>query len=466
VDLFEHFRTMWRWRWRVLVASAIVAGIVLGWSLNLPPVYQATALVAWTPGPAEELTDTGLQLTLRRYQQLAGTRVVLTDTIRRSRLALTLADARDRTRVEDPQGGDSLLTLTATGSSQEDAQALADGLARAVEAAAESQQTKSLQAALTPLRRQMDELARELATVPRGSSQAQALQAQYSALAEQSAQLQAQTHGHLDIVSPATADLDPISPKPARNALLAFLAALVVNAELAVVLSARSDRFSRERLGEQAAELLGVPVLAQIPARDKAAGIEAFRTLRAGIMSAKAARDLRLLAVIGVAPRSGTTFVTVQLVQALSRLDMSVLVVDANLRRPQLHKIFAIPRTPGMSDVISAGENPGGAAYSINSRLLGLASGSPADDPPALFSSAQLRKALEVIAEVELVVFDTPPMGSYVDALVIAEQCDAAILVFNATSTSRGAVLAAANRLRRAGVHLAGVVANKTSSPS
>jgi capsular exopolysaccharide synthesis family protein len=307
----------------------------------------------------------------------------------------------------------------------------------------------------------MDEVARQLESTPGGSPRAQALQARFSALADTSAQLQAQTGGRLDIVSPATVEPDLVSPKPRSNALLAFLAALVVNAELAVVLSARSDRFSRDRLGEEAAELLGVPVLAQISTGDESARIEAFRALRAGIMSARAGRDLRLLAVVGVAPRSGATFVTIHLTQAVSRLDISVLLVDANLRRPQLHRVFALPRVPGLSDVITAGENLAGLAYSINSRLLGLMSGSPVEDPPALFSSAQLRKALEQIADVELVIFDTPALGSYVDALVISEQCDAAILVFNAASTSRRAVLAAANQLRRVGVHLAGVVANK-----
>lgn len=462
MDLFEHFRTMWRWRWRVLAASALVTAIVVGWTYNLPSVYQATALMAWTPGPSEVLSDSSLQLTMRRYQQLATTDVVLADAVRRSRLPLSVAEARDRAQVVDSEGGGGLLALSATGPSEEDARRLTEGLARALDAAVDAQQAKALQAALAPLQRKMDETARQLESVPRGSSREEALQAQFAALADTNAQMRAQTRGRLDVVSPATTEPVPISPKPVRNGLLAFLAALVVNAELAVVLSARSDRFSRERLGEEAAELLGVPVLAQIPAGNEAAGIEAFRTLRAGIMSAKASRDLRLLAVVGVAARAGSTFVTVQLTQALSGLEISVLVVDANLRRPQLHKIFAIPRAPGMSDVITAGENPGGVAYSISSRLLALPAGHPVDDPPALFSSAQVRKAMEQIADVELLIFDTPSLGSYVDALVIAEQCDAAILVFNATSTSRRAVVAAANQLRRAGVHLAGVVANKT----
>jgi polysaccharide biosynthesis transport protein len=462
MDLFEHFRTIWRWRWRVLAASLVVSGIVLAWSLNRPPVYQATALVAWTPSPTEGLSDSGLDLTMRRYQQLATTRVVLADAVRRSGLPLTVAQARERSQVAEAEGGGSLLALTATGASQDDAQALAQGLARALDAAVDAQQTKALEATLAPLQRQMDEITRELESVPSGSSRERALEARFSALADTSAQVQAQARGYLDIVSPATAEPEPVSPKPVRNTLLALLAALVVNAELAVVLSARSDRFSRERLGEEAAELLGVPVLAQIPAGNEAAGIEAFRTLRAGIMSARASRELRSVAVIGAAPRIGTTFVTIQLTQALSGLDISVLVVDANLRRPQLHKIFGIPRTPGTSDVIAASESPRSVVYSINSRLWALPAGTPADDPPALFSSAHMRKAMEQIADVELMIFDTPSLGSYVDALVIAEQCDAAVLVFNATSTSRRAVVAAANQLRRAGVHLVGVVANKT----
>jgi succinoglycan biosynthesis transport protein ExoP len=462
MDLFEHFRTIWRWRWRVLAASLIVVAGVLAWSLNRPPIYQATALVAWTPGPTENLGDSGLELTLRRYEQLATTRAVLADAVRRSRLPLTVAQARERSQVAEAEGGGSLLALTATGASQEDAQALAQGLAKALDAAVDSQQAEALRAALAPLQRQMTEVARQLESVPRGSAQERALQAQFSALADTTAQLQAQTRGYLDIVSPAAAEPEPVSPKPTRDALLALLAALVVNAELAVVLSARSDRFSRERLGEEAAELLGVPVLAQIPAGNEAAGIEAFRTLRAGIMSARASRELRLLAVIGAAPRTGTTFVTIQLTQALSGLDISVLVVDANLRRPQLHKILGIPRAPGTSDVISAGEGPARMVFSISSRLLALPAGTAVDDPPALFSNAQMRKAMEQIADVELMIFDTPPLGSYIDALVVAEQCDAAVLVFNATTTSRRAVVAAANQLRRAGVHLVGVVANKT----
>ena len=462
MDLFEHFRTIWRWRWRVLAASLVVSGIVLAWSVNLPPVYQATALVAWTPGLGEGLNDSSLQLTMRRYQQLATTRVVLGDAVKRSRLPLTVDQARERAEVAEPEGGGSQLALRATGATRDDAQRLAQGLARALDAAAAAQQARALAAALAPLQRQMDTLTRQLEPLPRGSSREEALQARFSALAETSAQLQAQTTGHLGIVSAATAEPGPVSPKPVRNSLLAFIAAMVVNAELAVVLSARSDRFSRERLGEEAAELLGVPVLAQIPAGNQAAGIEAFRTLRAGIMSAKASRDLQLLAVVGVAPRNGTTFVTVQLTQALSGLDISVLVVDANLRRPQLHKILAIPRDPGMSDLITAGENPGGAVSSLSPRLLALAAGSPVDDPPALFSSAQVRKAMGQIADVQLMIFDTPPLASYVDAVVIAEQCDGAILVFDAVTSSRRAVAAAANQLRRAGVHLVGVVANKT----
>src|SRR5215216_90936 len=177
MDLFEHFRTIWRLRWRVLAASLLVSAVVLAWSLNLPPVYQATALVAWVPGPTEASSDRGLELALRRYQQLVTTRVVLADAVRRSRLPLTVAGARERSRVAEAEGGGGLLALTAIGPSRGDAQQLAQGLARALEDAVAAQQAKALEAALAPVQQQMTEVTSELESVPNGSSQERALQA-------------------------------------------------------------------------------------------------------------------------------------------------------------------------------------------------------------------------------------------------------------------------------------------------
>jgi Mrp family chromosome partitioning ATPase len=252
------------------------------------------------------------------------------------------------------------------------------------------------------------------------------------------------------VVSPAEASRSPIEPKPERDTVLAFLVALVLGAEVAALVGTVAGRLPTGRIREEVEVLTDVPVLARIPRKGHDEVVESFRELRAQVEFARGDIDVRSVAITGIEPRDGTSYVARGLAQISANLKVSVVFVDANLRRPSVAENLHLPPSPGLGDLLLGNVFESSIlrqANPLQKRFRVLTAGLAVPDAPGLLGGGALRKLLDQLTDVEIVVVDTPAVTESADALVIAAQVDASILVIDAPATRKRALHDAMRRL-------------------
>ncbi|MDQ3898479.1 MAG: hypothetical protein M3326_14755 [Actinomycetota bacterium] len=463
MDLFDHFRVMARRRWSVLLASLAVAGLVFALSYSQAAVYDATALITVTSGRAlsgQSVTQQDSLFLSRNYAELARTRPVLADAARRAKLAISAGEARRRTssRAASDVG---FITISATGPSLDEATRLAQGAADALIAAVAEEQDKSVRTAVDPIDDEIRQVGGELAQLPPTAGNREALAARYQALVQAATERRLAPTDRLVLVSPARGDPVPVSPTPVRTTALAFLVALVVNAELAVLVEVMRDRITSTEDDEGSGEIMGLPALARIPPGTGEETEEAFRTLRTSLMFLETTGPLRTVAVVSGNPNAGKTFTSLHLARSVASLELPAVLVDGDLRRPSVHAAAGISVSPGLGDVLRGGPlstavrpDPGQAHLHI------VPGGSQVPDPAGLVAGRKFREVLDQI-DAGLVVVDTPACDLFADGFAIASHCDATIVVIDAKRTRRRSVRRVIAQLHRVGANPIGIVLNR-----
>jgi len=466
MDLFDHFRAIARHRWVVLLASLAVGSAVFAWSYTRPPVYEATALITVTSGRAvsgQSVTEQDTLFLSRNYAELARTRPVLADAAVRSELALSVAEARRR--VSSRAASDvGFITLSATGPSPDEATRLAQATADALIAAVTEEQAAAVRAALAPIEGEIAQVGAELAQLPSGAGNREVLVARYQALVQAATERRLAPADRLALVSPARGDPVPVSPTPVRDAVLAVLVALVVNAELAVLMEVLRDRISGTEDDEESGKTMGLPVLTRIPPGDGEETQEAFRTLRTGLMFLDTTGPLRTVAVVSANPNAGKTFTSERLAASVAALELPAVVVDGDLRRPSVHREAGISVSPGLSDVLRG--SPLATALRPHPRRRNLQlvpGGSQVADPAGLVAGRRFRDVLDQL-DGALVVVDTPACDLFADGFAIASHCDATLVVVDAKRTRRRSARRVITQLHRVGANPIGIVLNRAET--
>jgi capsular exopolysaccharide synthesis family protein len=466
VDVADHVQTILRsWR-RIVAISAILGFLVLVWNMTRPKTYAATGYLMVTSA-RESVSKAGTGDTdflVQNYVTLGESVPVVGAAWERSRLKVDYGIAAQRTSV-DQVPNTAFLKVRATGPSPTDAVLLARSLCLSLASAVRIEQDKQMFADTAGLQLTVDQLTQELRALPPGSPQsvvlqagiAQASQAHYARLAE--------PRNGIDFTSPPTASSNAVAPRPFYAATIAFFVALIVVGEGMVLLRTITDRFSSADESGDITSLAGFPVLARIPEGPEVETIEAFRLLRTHLMVLEGAGKPRTLAVVSANADAGRTFVSVQLAQSAAALDERVVVIDADLRKPAVHERLGVARAPGLSAVLQGADvNTAMRRIESNPFLRILPSGAPVNDPSAVLGARAFRHVLEELKAVRLVVVDTPPGEPYSDAMAVASQCDATIVVIDIKSSKRRAVRTTIESLERGGANIVGVVVNRTAA--
>ncbi|MFD5127437.1 Wzz/FepE/Etk N-terminal domain-containing protein [Streptomyces olindensis] len=237
----------------------------------------------------------------------------------------------------------------------------------------------------------------------------------------------------------------PTSPRPALNLAIGLLCGLVVGITGAVLrqsldTTVRSAGDVRRRLGLPEVGALPKPVRRGAHTGPVAGGTprdEALSQLRARLPSSASSSDGRVpssLLIASALPREGRTATALDLAVNVARTGRRVVLVEADLRRPQLARTLGLAGTAGLADVLT-GEAPlDGALQSWGDGLLRvLAAGTPAPDPSALLSSPRMTQLLRTLeSDADLVVLDSPPLLPYADAAILAPATEAVLLVLRA----------------------------------
>lgn len=463
MDLFDHFRVMSRRRWSVLLASLVIAGLAFAWSYRQPAVYQASSLISVTSGRAisgQSVTQQDSLFLGRNYAELAGTRPVLADAARRAKLPISAAEARRRTSSHAASDV-GFITISATGPTLDEATRLAQGTADALIAAVADEQERSVRTAVDPIDEEIRQVGNDLAQVQPTSANREALAARYQALVQAATARRLAPTDRLVLVSPARGEPVPVSPTPVRTTVLAFLVALVVNAELAVLIEVTRDRISGTEDDEGTGEILGLPALARIPPGTGDDTEEAFRTLRTSLMFLETTGPLRTVAIVSGSPNAGKTFTSLHLARSVASLELPAVLVDGDLRRPSVHAEARMSVAPGLSDVLRG--QPLTTAVRSDPRqphLHIVPGGSQVHDPAGLVAGRRFREVLDQL-DAGLVVVDTPACDVFADGFAIASHCDATIVVIDANKTRRRSVRRVIAQLQRVGANPIGIVLNR-----
>ena len=189
---------------------------------------------------------------------------------------------------------------------------------------------------------------------------------------------------------------------------------------------------------------------------------ETYRTLRTNIEFTGV--ENRVIAVTSCLPGDGKTTVSFQLACAFAENGKKTLYIDADLRKSVFVQRYEIKGNPkGLSHYLSGQEALSKLIYKTNREALYVMPvGSFPSNPTELFNKQRFAQLLEEAKKVfDYVIVDTPPLGSVIDAAVIAKTCDASLLTLASDNCSRGFVKSVVTQLRNANPNFLGVVLNK-----
>ncbi|WP_192043671.1 CpsD/CapB family tyrosine-protein kinase [Paenibacillus rhizovicinus] len=193
---------------------------------------------------------------------------------------------------------------------------------------------------------------------------------------------------------------------------------------------------------------------------------EAYRTLRTNLQYAGVDRSLQLLMVTSASPREGKTTTINNLAAAYAQADKSVLLIDADLRKPTAHQTFQLSNRCGLTHVLAGNASAREAVKETHIRNLSvMPSGSIPPNPSELLASRKMDLLLDELRQMfDLVLIDTPPVLAVSDAQIMASRCDGVLLVINAKSVKRQHALKARDALHFVQAKIVGVAMNQTAA--
>jgi capsular exopolysaccharide synthesis family protein len=193
---------------------------------------------------------------------------------------------------------------------------------------------------------------------------------------------------------------------------------------------------------------------------------EAYRVLRTNLQFATLNRPCKALLVSSAGPREGKSFTLSNLAVVLTQAGMSVVVVDSDVRRPALHRMFGVSAEKGLTNLLIA-ENPGDLTPYLqpteHAGLRVLASGRPLPpNPTELLSSPQMARVVAALKEeADIVLFDSPPALSVADAAILSAYVDGVLLVVDAGRNRSEVMARAKDAVSGHGTAVLGVVLNR-----
>ncbi|MGM7679306.1 polysaccharide biosynthesis tyrosine autokinase [Microbacterium sp. A94] len=274
----------------------------------------------------------------------------------------------------------------------------------------------------------------------------------------------------IDDAVPAPFQFTPNKP---REALLGGFLGGVLGLAAALLIGVLDTRVrNEETLGQSGGDpVLGVISKAPILARRGIAVVqeplghtsEEFRRIRSALAYANVSSKVKVLLVTSGMPAEGKSTVAANLAMTLAGPRSSVLLIDADMRRPRAHEHAGIDGSIGLTSVLLDEVEFDVAKHTVADTTLDiLPAGTVPPNPAELLSSAKMAQLLEfAAAEYDFVVIDSPPTLSVADANLFATQTDGVILVVDATKTRRAALAKSIKSLESGGARILGTVLNR-----
>lgn len=433
-DYLRILRTHWV---GILVLTVVGAGAALGWTALQPRVYTASAsgIVQATGGG----TDTGSALVgnqlaqskVSSYVDIGGWRSVAQHAIDELGLATTPQALVSRVSISHPLDT-VIINVSANASSPEEARDLAEAW--------------------------IGGMVAEINTLETGSPT---------------------TPGAVTLVAGQSASLpsDPSSPNVRLNVALGTLIGLALGIGYAVIRHVLDRRVRHPRDIERET---GVAVVGTIPLDKQLAdgrrlvtfdsatqdaawsGIsEAIRELRTNLQFMDVDHPPRVIVVTSPLPGDGKSTTAANLALGLAAAGQRTVLIDADLRRPMVGKIFDLPESAGLTDVLAARATIDDVAHALAPNFTVLTAGRIPPNPSEVLGSQRMRDLLGGLGKDATVIVDSPPTIPVTDAAVVSTAADGVLLVVSAGRTTYEMMHKATENIGRANGRVLGVVLNK-----
>jgi exopolysaccharide transport family protein len=291
------------------------------------------------------------------------------------------------------------------------------------------------------------------------------------------------------IVDSARVPTAPIEPNIPRNLSFAFMLGLTSGVGLAFLLEGLDNTV---RTTEQAQMISGLPPLGMIPLGSRSAReganakrlviatskeavelvtqvrpqsqmAESYRALRTSLLLSNLGAPPKVIMITSALPQEGKTTTSINCAVVLAQKGIRVLLIDADLRRPSIHKTLGMGPRSGLSNVLtgSATLQQTITRSPILPNLSVLPAGTPPPNPAELLASPNMRDVLEELrGQYDHIVVDTPPTLSVTDAVVLSPRADAIVLVIRSGQTTKQALRRSRDILTQVNAKVSGVLLN------
>ena len=305
---------------------------------------------------------------------------------------------------------------------------------------------------------------------------------------------------------------DPISPNPPRNLALGLISGLMLGIAAALIAERLDPVFHSS---EELKESTNLPILGEIPVqkdlepldelktssekekvnlpqlkignttlnlRDSKKPIvetqkkwsgtspflESFRSLNTNIKLLGSDTSIRSFVISSSIPSEGKSTISSHLAQAAAAMEQKVLLIDADLRRPQVHRWIGIENREGLSNVLATGLDVEEAIVKVPQweNLSVITAGDIPPDPTRLLSSPKMYALMERLRnsrKYDLIIYDTPPILGFADGRILSTRTDGVILVVRIGKVDRSLVKQNIDNIKISKVPVLGVIANQVN---
>lgn len=276
---------------------------------------------------------------------------------------------------------------------------------------------------------------------------------------------------NVSIIDTAEKPTAPTSPNLFKNLLIALIASLGLAALTLFVKDQLDDAI---RVPEDVEAKLRLPLLGVIPkasGRDpdsemgdpKSPVSEAYNSLRAALLYSTSAGLPQVMLVTSAQSAEGKTTTSFATAASLARMGRKVVLIDADLRRPSVHRRFGLSNDRGLTDLLTSSDAIESAVQTTQQeKLFVIASGPIPPSPTELISSPRMEQiVLDLARDYDVVVIDSPPILGLADAPALSALADGVIFVVESDRSRRGSLKTALRRLRSMRPILLGAVLTK-----